>query len=595
MSNQIFYKSGDKNFHLNENSGILVLNKIIPTVNGRGILCSGEPSIVYTYGTQSINGTKTFTSRPKVNGSGVLLSGEATIVYTTGNQTISGIKTFANIHATNLTSNITTALAPLQDRRPLPYPVLSETLFTGLRAEKRVHTRSYNSIDNSWATETIVIQLPLISDTYYNAEVIWDQSESDSPPYDPVWGAETSPVAFGTSNSYGLIFENDDEGAKVMRLGTKVIPALPNPAPASPYTTNAIFTESFSMTLAKKNGDWYSSAFATNWDSASPSKNIFIMNGTNQNELLDVWRQESWESEIGQNYLAYQAEMGSTNILLRCSKRYTSWSNGVSPSVEGNGNIIVEIIFYGIPTLGFGATTGTFCEGNDSRIANIQSSSINTKDATTIGYGFGIGGSINTSGKAKNENAGSPTPAGGNINTSAGNLSEDGWTGGAGGSINTGGENGQTVQTRHGRNGGSIDTSAGGGAISTRGVGSIQLGVTGTRTTLNGSANTTDKIITLPNVTGTLPIALISAVTALNFGSIGTFGFVDLTIALTGAATTDVVFVTCLNGRGAIDGKLIFEAFVSATNTVTVRAHNPTSGAIDPAPYDFKVAIIKIA
>ena len=80
-----------------------------PTVNGTGVLLIGEASsvtlpniIVYTTGSQIISGNKTFASRPTVNGTGVLLSGEAanvtlpaTIVYTTGNQTISGIKTFA--------------------------------------------------------------------------------------------------------------------------------------------------------------------------------------------------------------------------------------------------------------------------------------------------------------------------------------------------------------------------------------------------------------------------------------------------------------------------------------------------------------------
>ena len=67
----------------------------------------------------------------------------------------------------------------------------------------------------------------------------------------------------------------------------------------------------------------------------------------------------------------------------------------------------------------------------------------------------------------------------------------------AGGSINTsGGEYG----------GGSINTSNGGGSINTTGVGSIQLGVTGTRTTLNGSASGTDKTITLPNATGTVAL-----------------------------------------------------------------------------------------
>jgi hypothetical protein len=122
------------------------------------------------------------------------------------------------------------------------------------------------------------------------------------------------------------------------------------------------------------------------------------------------------------------------------------------------------------------------------------------------------------------------------------------------------------------------------------------LGVSATRTTLYGNA-TAPRTLTLPNITGAIPIALISTSTALNFGNITTGGFFDLTITLTGAATTDVVFVTCLDtaGRGATDGKLVFEAFVSATNTVTVRAHNPTSGSIDPAQYNFKVAIIKTA
>jgi hypothetical protein len=165
-------------------------------------------------------------------------------------------------------------------------------------------------------------------------------------------------------------------------------------------------------------------------------------------------------------------------------------------------------------------------------------------------------------------------------------ISNAGDTNANGGSINMSGG---------GQSGGSINTSNGGGSINTRGSGSIEFGISGTRTTLNGSA-TVDRTITLPNITGTLPIALISASTALNFGSIGGSGaFADLTITLAGALTTDVVFVTCLDGRGATDGKLIFEAFASATDTVTVRAHNPTSGAINPASYNFRVGIIRIS
>jgi len=56
-------------------------------------------SVVNLTSDQTINGVKTFATRPTVNGTGVLLSGEttvlpATIVYATGDQSISGVKTF---------------------------------------------------------------------------------------------------------------------------------------------------------------------------------------------------------------------------------------------------------------------------------------------------------------------------------------------------------------------------------------------------------------------------------------------------------------------------------------------------------------------
>jgi hypothetical protein len=205
----------------------------------------------------------------------------------------------------------------------------------------------------------------------------------------------------------------------------------------------------------------------------------------------------------------------------------------------------------------------------------------------------GTGGSIITSGPYGADITTGPyggaitvAPYGGSISTNA-----------YGGAIDTSSYGGAITTSSHG---GSITTGPYGGAINTTGSGSIGLGTlisaggTG-QTTLLGSASGTDKTITLPNFTGTLPFALFSTSTALNFTSISAGGFLDLTITLTGAATSDVVFVTCMDtgGRGPTDGKLVFEAFVSATNTVTVRAHNPTAGSIDPAAYNFKVAIIK--
>jgi hypothetical protein len=103
MSNQIFHFSNSgiasgQRFYLKDDvSGIFVRNLNIDS--NFPILAS---NLVYNTGNQNISGIKNFTSRPTVNGTGVLLSGEAsnvtlpaTVVYTTGNQTISGNKTFA--------------------------------------------------------------------------------------------------------------------------------------------------------------------------------------------------------------------------------------------------------------------------------------------------------------------------------------------------------------------------------------------------------------------------------------------------------------------------------------------------------------------
>jgi len=81
------------------------------------------------------------------------------------------------------------------------------------------------------------------------------------------------------------------------------------------------------------------------------------------------------------------------------------------------------------------------------------------------------------------------TPAG------AGTLTMDG-------DISTHGPSGGPINTSN--YGGFINTSVGGGSIDTRGTGSIELGVTGTRTTFTGAASGTNKSIALPNASGTL-------------------------------------------------------------------------------------------
>jgi hypothetical protein len=121
--------------------------------------------------------------------------------------------------------------------------------------------------------------------------------------------------------------------------------------------------------------------------------------------------------------------------------------------------------------------SGVIVLGNDTRIATIGSATINTSAVN------GSAGSINTS-----DNNGQSS--GGSIDTSGSNE--------AGGSILTYGGASEA--------GGSISTYNGGGSINTRGTGSIELGGTGTRTTLTGTA-TEDRAISLPNASGTLALA----------------------------------------------------------------------------------------
>jgi hypothetical protein len=84
----------------------------------------------------------------------------------------------------------------------------------------------------------------------------------------------------------------------------------------------------------------------------------------------------------------------------------------------------------------------------------------------------------------------------------------------------------------------------------------------------------------------------LSAVAALDFPSIAANGGTqDLTIALAGAAANDAV---SLGLATAPPAGVVFEAFVSAANVVTVRATNCTAGAINPASQNFRVTIAKV-
>jgi len=239
---------------------------------------------------------------------------------------------------------------------------------------------------------------------------------------------------------------------------------------------------------------------------------------------------------------------------------------------------------------------------------------------TTLNTTTNTGGSINTSAGSGGNGGGINTQGsanyrGGLINTSAsqfgngGDIDTSNWGGkidthdeggnidthNVGGDINTSNEGGY-INTSN--DGGYINTSSDGGSIYTGGPqGFIQLGVSETRTTLYGHA-TAPRTLTLPNITGTIPIALISQLFTISSGqNFATNAYTDFNFTVTGASFNDVVFVTCVDrSQSSSATKLIFVGFVPTADTVTVRVHNPGAGAISNGSAMYvRIAILKTA
>lgn len=75
----------------------------------------------------------------------------------------------------------------------------------------------------------------------------------------------------------------------------------------------------------------------------------------------------------------------------------------------------------------------------------------------------------------------------------------------------------------------------------------------------------------------------------LDFPSIATTASADLTITVTGAAVGDEVVLALPAAPAA---GLVFNAFVSAANTVTVRASNITASPVDAGSATYGVIVL---
>ena len=82
---------------------------------------------------------------------------------------------------------------------------------------------------------------------------------------------------------------------------------------------------------------------------------------------------------------------------------------------------------------------------------------------------------------------------------------------------------------------------------------------------------------------------VLSATASLDFGSISAVSQANLTITVTGAAVGDEVIMALPAAPAA---GIVFNAFVSAANTVTIRASNITASPVDPAAATYGVIVI---
>jgi hypothetical protein len=105
-------------------------------------------------------------------------------------------------------------------------------------------------------------------------------------------------------------------------------------------------------------------------------------------------------------------------------------------------------------------------------------------------------------------------------------------------------------------------------------------------TTFSGPVRSLNGFITGDGSTLT---KLLSGSASLNFGSIAAASQANLTITVTGAAVGDEVALALPAAPAA---GIIFNAFVSAANTVTIRASNITLTAVDPDAATYGVIVI---
>ena len=109
-------------------------------------------------------------------------------------------------------------------------------------------------------------------------------------------------------------------------------------------------------------------------------------------------------------------------------------------------------------------------------------------------------------------------------------------------------------------------------------------------TYLQSLTNAADKAAVAESNFEKLDTQILRGSQVIDYGSIAAGASEDQTVTVTGAAVGDIVAIGL---PSTIETGLVFTAFVSASNTVTLRASNITGSPINPASATFKAMVFR--
>ena len=126
-----------------------------------------------------------------------------------------------------------------------------------------------------------------------------------------------------------------------------------------------------------------------------------------------------------------------------------------------------------------------------------------------------------------------------------------------------------------------------------RTVGTFAVGTLNATGALNAPAGAINALVVSTSITlGAVLSRILANTASLAVPTLAAGASADVTMTVTNAVAGDVVVI---NGQVALPAGLLFRAYVSSANTVTVTFTNASTGSITGASYSFKAVLLRAA